>query len=102
IFFASSSVARMLTPVMLLPAFAKLAASPEFTRSSPTQTIGSNLVAALSPPPRRFSRCKNYSSAVAHQRFSEFWKPVEFALGETHVEAHVLAVNEHVPRARFP
>jgi hypothetical protein len=31
IFFASSSVARMLTPVMLLPGLARLAASPEST-----------------------------------------------------------------------
>ena len=44
-FFASSSVARTLTPVVLPPGLAKLAISPEATRSSAMATIGIVLVA---------------------------------------------------------
>src|SRR5712692_2909079 len=48
----------------------------------------------LCRPPCRFSKCEDHGSAVAHQRFSESRKPVELALGEAHVEADVLAINE--------
>src|SRR6266852_9097636 len=48
---AVNSVARMLTPVMLLPGLARLAASPESTRSSPTHTMGSVLVATCAARP---------------------------------------------------
>src|ERR1700736_548341 len=55
---------------------------------------------SLCRAPRRFSIGQDHGSAFTHQCFSESRKPVKLALGQTHVEAYVFAINEPMLRER--
>ena len=85
---------------MLLPGFARLAASPEFTISSPAQNDRKCFGGCLHGSPRRFSKCEDHRCTIAHKSFRKRRKPIEVALGETHVDAYVLAIDEPILRER--
>src|SRR5262249_17980577 len=98
ILFASSSVARMLTPVMLPAGFDRLATSPAPTRSSPITTIGSVFVCGLSRPTRCVLGGKDHSSAIAHEGFGETGKAFQPTLSYPDVDTNILAVDEAMLR----
>ena len=92
-FFASSSVARILTPVVLPPGLARLEISPEATRSSAIATIGIAWVACWAARIAGSPRATMTLALSATSARASSGKPFDMALRESIFEANGAAVD---------
>ena len=101
IFLVSSSVARILTPGNVAAGSRQTGGEPGVHYIVAGTNNRKRLGGGLHGAPRRFSKREDHRCAIAHKCLRERGKPIEVALGQAHVDANVLAIDQPILRERL-